>query len=59
MYLPATQYMLIPHRIAALSTVGIAAMTDNRLLCIYAFHGSVPAFGIAGEVILECFEVGD
>jgi hypothetical protein len=56
MYLPATQYMLIPHRRAAYPTVSIAAMTDNRFHCIYAFHRSVPAFGVAGGVGLQCFE---
>jgi hypothetical protein len=59
MYLPATQYMLIPHRRAAYATVSVAAMTDNRLHCIYAFHRSEPAFGIAREVVVECFEEGD
>jgi hypothetical protein len=59
MYLPATQYMLIPHRRAAYSTVSIAAMTDNRFHRIYAIHGSAPTFGVAGEVVLECIEEGD
>jgi hypothetical protein len=48
MYLTAAKYISIPRRRVAYSTVGIAAMIDNRLDRKYAFHVSVPAFGVAG-----------
>jgi len=58
MYLTATQYILISHRRVAYSTVSIAAMIDNCLHRIYAFHTSLPAFGVAGEVVFEFFGEG-
>jgi hypothetical protein len=59
MYLTVAQFNLIAHRGAAYSTVTIAAMIDNHLHRKYAFHTSVPAFGVAGEVVFECFGGSD
>jgi hypothetical protein len=59
MYLTVTQYILILHRRKTYSTVAVAAMMDNRLHRKYAFHASVPAFGVAGEGVFEFFTEGD